>query len=211
VSLIQNARAIEAALQRLQGPPATGKLTVKATGADLLLHPGTIALPIDGGAIDPSAAVYVRPNPLTESDADNPGAWTIPAAGVLVDVEAIQGGPRSNKDGGTSYRWNPPLAGLELVSVAEAAGIAGGAYSGAFAGLRQFSHLKALTFEAGQGLFRSQTFDYPAAVLAWAGTVPLDGPQASSPGPRTARVAQGGGGDPARRRARGPAGRQAHP
>lgn len=199
MTIIDNARAIEAALQRLQGPAAAGKLVVKTEVVDgvpgpaTLLHPGTCALPLDGGMIDPGASVYVRPNPATASAAENPGAWLVTAGGVLVDVEAVQGGDRANKDGGTTYHWDPPELGIEAASVADAAGITGGSYSGAFAGLRQVSHFKptVTSTEPNQALFMAGTFDFPAVVLGWAGMGPLDGAQAAAPGPRTARTGRG--------------------
>ncbi len=183
MSTIANARAIEAALQRLQGPAASGKLFVKATGADVEVRPGSCAVPVVAGALNDQAVAFVRPNTA------NPGGkWTVTSAGVLVDVAAVQGGPAGNQPGGTAYRWDPPLEGVEDTSDAEAAGLAGGEYSSAFAGLRQFSHLRTTEFVPGQELFKTQTFDYPAAVLAWARTGALDGPFAGTPGPRTARV-----------------------
>jgi hypothetical protein len=197
-STISNARAIEAALQRLQGPPAAGKLLVKpeplpdgSPGPDVVLPVGACAMPQDGNAIDERAAVYVRPNPANPAEDSGDRTWTVTAAGTLVDVESVQGGAHTNRDGGTSYRWDPPLEGVELVSVTDASGIAGGSFSGAFAALRQFAHLKTINFVAGQGFFESQTVDFPAAVLAWGGIAPLDGPLAAAPGPRTARTKQG--------------------
>jgi hypothetical protein len=197
-STISNARAIEAALQRLQGPPAAGKLLVKpeplpdgSPGPDVVLPVGACALPLDGNGIEPRAAVYVRPNPANPAEDSGDRTWTVTAAGTLVDVEAVQGGDHTNRAGGTSYQWDPPLVGVESVSVTDASGIAGGSFSGAFAGLRQFAHLRTIDFDPGQGLFESQTFDYPAAVLAWAGISPLDGPLAAAPGPRTARTRSG--------------------
>jgi hypothetical protein len=149
-------------------------------------------MPLDGNALDPRSSLYVRPNPMNLAEDSGDRSWTITAAGTLVDVESIQGGDHANRDPGTSYRWDPPLDGVELISTVDSAGITGGTLSGAFAGLRQFAHLKTIDFNPQQGLFESQTFAYPAAVLAWGGIAPLDGPLASAPGPRTARVRQGG-------------------
>jgi hypothetical protein len=187
VSSIQNARAIEATLARLQGPCATGKLLVKALGPDVLFGPGECAVPFDGGAYDPQSTVFVKPNPAFTS-----GTWVVTQAGTLVDVEALQGGTVPNRPGGTPYRWEPPITGIELESVADAAGLVGGAFSEAFAGLRQFVHYKSLDREGIEALFKAQLFDFPAAALSWVQTVPLDGPMSGTPGPRTNRVSSKG-------------------
>jgi hypothetical protein len=185
VSSVQNSRAIEAALQRLQGPASAGKLLVHATGADTALDPGSCAIPIDAAALDRRGMVFVKPNP-----AQSEGQWTVTAAGTLVDVEAIGGGTPGNKAAGTVYRWDPPLDGIELTSASDASGVTGGSFSGAYAGLRQYVYLKSLNRSDVEALFAAQVYDYPAAALAWARTTPLDGPLAGSPGPRTARVGQ---------------------
>lgn len=196
---VHNARAIQAALQRLQGPPAVGKLVVRAVandgspGPDVVLQPGTCASPRVGGALDRGATVFVRRNPATADAPDDTdkGVWTVTAAGTLVDVESLSGGPAMNQEGGTPYQWDPPVQGIELVSAADAGGITGGAYSGLPFGLKQFVHLKTMDVEAWRSLFAAQVYDYPAICLAWAGTTPLDGPMAGTPGPRTARAGSG--------------------
>jgi hypothetical protein len=197
VRTIDNARAIEAALQYLQGPPSSGKLLVKATGADVKLFPGDVALPVLGNAIEQRAGVYAKRNPATRDlkpakpgDPDEAGHWLVTAAGTLVDVESIQGGTHTNKPGGTPYRWDPPLDGIELVSVADAGGLTGGAFSGASGGLKQFAHFDMLNLEPNQYLWQSNTFAYPAAILSWKSAQPLDGSFVAIPGPRTARVSQ---------------------
>lgn len=196
MNTIDNARAIEAALQVLQGPPSSGKLLVKSLADDgAVLQPGTCAYPIDGNATDLRAGVYVKRNPATapapgEKETALTSTWPLTTAGVLVDVESIQGGAHANRPGGTSYRWDPPLDGVELRSVADVGGLTGGANTGAFAALRQFAHIKTLNFPTapGQNLFAMNISVYPAAVLAWASMVPLDGPLSAAPGPRSART-----------------------
>lgn len=189
-STIQNARAIEAALQRLQGPPARGKLLVKATGADVVLTPGTCASPILGNSIDRLGTAFVRPNPANPAEDLAERTWTVTSSGLLVDVEAVSGGTPGNREGGTSYRWDPPELGLEPLAVADAAGVTGGDWAGVYGGLKQFTHFSAVDFDPRQDLFETITFDYPAALLAWAGSGPADGPMAGTPGPRTARLRQ---------------------
>ena len=201
MNLVQSARSIEAALQRLQGPAATGKLLVKAVvpngsggfqpGPDVALSPGTCAIPVDGNSLKEQATVFVKPNSASSEKDDADKAWTVTGAGTVVDVEAIQGGPAGNLGLGTRYRWDEPITGIELTSTSSVA-LTGGAFSGAFAGLKDFRHYKSLDKTGLQALFRAQLGAFPAAALSRIGITPQDGPFAGSPGPRTARVSSRG-------------------
>jgi hypothetical protein len=188
---VDNARALEAVLARLMGTYATGQLTVSSTGATGTVPAGACAIPIDGGLVE-EASVYVKKNPATIEADGSGGDWPVTSAGVAVSVEALQGGPVANRAGGISYRWDPPLAGIEATSPSAGAGLTGGAFSGAYAGLRFVRHYKQIAAGSIDELFRATLGnEYPAAVLAWAGGAPLDGPMVASPGPRTARVGRG--------------------
>lgn len=189
-STIQNARAIQAALQRLQGPAARGRMLVKATGADQQLRPGACLSPKTGGSLDRLGLCFVRPNPANPDEDTGKRTWTVTNAGTYVDVETVSGGTPGNRDGGTTYVFDPPIDGIEPLAVLDPSGMTGGDWSGLFAGLQQFEHFHALDFDPKVGLFQSLTFNYPAAILQWANTTPLDGPMAGTPGPRTARTRQ---------------------
>jgi hypothetical protein len=146
---LQNARAIEGALQVLQGPAATGKLLIKATGPDTLLQRGSCLAPIDGGQIERRGSVFVRTNAATATAKCDQGAWTVTAAGTLVDVEAYQGGEHGNRAGGLPYLFDPPIPGIDPEAIADTPGITGGSWLDAHGALKQFSHLKALNREPG--------------------------------------------------------------
>lgn len=180
------ARGLVAALQPLTGPAAKGQLLVRATGADVQLEPGRLAIPFPRGSLREDAAVFVRRNPATQD-----GAWTVTAAGTPVDVEAVLGGPVGNQPAGTEYRWDPALEGMEAVSSSSAPGVQGGAFHEAFATLRQVRRYKQLDRATAGKFFAAQVAQYPAACIAWESTTPLDGPMAAAPAPRAARVGSG--------------------
>jgi hypothetical protein len=182
---VQNARAIEAALQPLMGTAASGSLTVRSTGLNGTVPYGSALIPILRGGLEEEATAFVPKNPATAS-----GAWPIVQAGTTVPVVAVQGGAVGNTPPGTQYRWNEPLEGIESVSVS-AAGLAGGAASTAYAALKQLRHYKALTQNLLEDFLRASLGQFPAGLLAWDSTQPLDGPMAARPAPRAARAGRG--------------------
>lgn len=184
---IANSRAIEAVLARLQGPPAQGQLLVHSLDATGTVPMGACAIPEVNGGLFEEGTIFVRRNPATDD-----GSWPVVQGGTLVEVESIQGGEHVNLPGGTVYRWDAPLEGIELVSTAESTGLTGGTRSEALAALRAIRQYKSLSALSVEEFFRAQAAcEYPAAVLAWAASAPLDGPMAAAPGPRSARVARG--------------------
>jgi hypothetical protein len=192
IGTVDNSRAIEAVLQRLQGPSAVGQLLVHSVGTTGEVPWGSCAIPtIKGSALD-AATVFVRPNPATLDANGNGGNWPVNAAGVLVDVESLQGGIRPNLPAGTRYRWDDGIDGVEETSASAGAGLTGGSFGEtepAFGGILRFvGQYKQLNKVDATQLFAAQAFDFPAAVLTWESTQPSDGPMQSSPGPRTTRV-----------------------
>jgi hypothetical protein len=184
---LQKARAIEARLQKLQGSAGTGQLRVRATGADVVLPPGECAVPLVDNALNEQATIFVRPNPTAPSS-DKVKGWTVTSAGTLVDVETLQGGAGVNLPGSIECRWDPPLAGLEETATLEPAGVTGATSSAELGSIALFRHYKQIATGDIDELFRAQVYAFPAAILAWGTTSPLDGPISGSPGPRTARV-----------------------
>lgn len=187
---LHNARAIEALLQKLQGSPGIGQLRVRATGADVVLPPGACAVPLVDNALNEQATIFVRPNPAAPSG-DKVRGWTVTSSGVVVDVETLQGGEGVNLPGSIECRWDPPIAGLEATATLAPAGATGGASSADFGSIALFRHYKQIATGEVDELFRAQTYAFPAAILAWGNTTPLDGPISGSPGPRASRVGTG--------------------
>lgn len=185
MSTITNERAIQALLQVLMGPPASGELTVRSTGATGTVPAQACLIPIDTGELDEEAMVFVQPNPATED-----GSWPVTSGGTAVQVEALQGGARGNRASGAEYRFDPPLEGIEAVATTPT-GLTGGVASGAFGALAQLRLYRNLEQETFKSLLFAQLGDFPGAVLAWESTMPLDGPMAARPAPRQARAGTG--------------------
>lgn len=185
MSTVDNARAIQAALQPLMGTPATGQVTVHSTGATGTVPFGSTAIPVVTGDLREEATAFVPKNP-----ASGDGSWPVVLAGTAVPIESLHGGPVGNVAAGVAYRWDPPLPGIEATSVSVGA-VAGGVASTAFAALKQIRVYKSLTQANFEQFLRAQLSQYPGAILAWESTTPLDGPMAATPSPRQARVGRG--------------------
>jgi len=187
MSSVLNARSIIALLSMLQGTCAGGKLLVKSTGATATLPKFSHAIPIFGGGLHEMAILRVEPNPDTAD-----GSWPITSAGVEVTVSAVQGGPHANLPVDTECRWDPVVDGLENTSEVTGAALTGGARLDSFASLKQlvfYDDLETLDFQ--KDLFRAQVQDIPAAVLAWASSVPADGSVVETLGTSRARLGRG--------------------
>jgi len=167
------------------GSIATGELLVHSEGLTGVVPFGAMAIPIVGGGLLEEATAFVPKNPATED-----GSWPVVQAGTVVPVQSLQGGLVANTAPGTEYRWDEPLAGIELVSVSSA-GLTGGVASTAFAALQQLGLYKKLDQQSFELFMRAQLSQYPGAILAWESSMPLDGPMAATPGPRTARMGRG--------------------
>lgn len=185
MSTVQNGRAIEAALAPLMGPCASGQLLVRSTGATGKVPYGAALIPIKRGGLEEEATAFVTKNPATED-----GSWPVVQGGTAVPLAALQGGPVGNTEPGTEYRWDEPLDGIEDVSVSQG-GLAGGAESGGYAALRQLRNYKALSQNMLEDLLRASVGLFPAGVLAWESSQPIDGPMAARPGARSARMGRG--------------------
>lgn len=186
MSTVENARAIRARLGVLLGTLARGNLLVRSLGPAGLVPAYSFATPIVGGELEPEGLVFVRPNPNTPD-----GAWPVTSTGELVEVEAVQGGIIGNTDEGTPYLWGPRLRDIEEVSEAAAGGVDGGEDSQEEGAPRQLVSYKQLTMAEAEELFRAKTSRYPAMVLSWERTAPLDGPMSMKPGARPGRTRQG--------------------
>lgn len=191
-------RTLEAVLQRCMGQWGNGRLLVKtqplpdgSDGPDAVLPAGSFAIPIVNGASLDEGTVYVKKNQATivspgKGFSDSGGDWTITAAGVVVDVETLQGGEQVNQVAGTLYRWDEPVPGIEEQSVLST-DVTGGDFSSDR--IRQVRQLRQLEKADQLELYQGKVSAYPAVVIAWAGSAPSDGPMQTSPGPRTARTA----------------------
>lgn len=184
---IANARAIIGLLQQLQGDYSTGHLLVRSTGATGSVPAHSYAIPIVDGSLVPEAIVRVEENPATTDH-----AWPVTSSGVLVDVTSLQGGAHVNQVAGVECRWDEPLDGIEATSEVATGGLTGGAaYAnpGTLKCLRE--HRSIGSRVAAQDLLAARVGDFPAAVLAWVASYPVDGSVSATSGPNSARLGAG--------------------
>lgn len=184
-SVVYNMRAIQARLGGLMGTFAAGTLRVRSEGPTGFVPAYSFAIPVARGALLDEGTVFVPSNRDTPD-----GSWPVTSSGTEVPVQALQGGPIGNQPPGTIYRWDDPLPGIEVTSVADN-GLSGGVPSPAFAAPRQLIYYKQLSPGGLEDLFRAQAHHYPALVLCWERSAPLDGPMAAAPGPRAGRTGPG--------------------
>jgi hypothetical protein len=175
------ARAVFAHLYPMTGTRASGTATVSApAGPDVTLPKNTYLLPIVGGEAVDVRLYKVAPNALTDD-----GGWVIPGGDELsVDVVSNIGGGAQNLPAGSRFKFDPPVAGLTQ-SVALDAAITNGtnlrnALFGPTAGAPAL--LKRMVFwqemssaAAAQEFFKAQAGEFPAMLMIWTRSVPLQG------------------------------------
>jgi hypothetical protein len=173
-STVDVGRGILGFLGPLTGERATGKvLIVPPTGTvgSFLLGPNWWLAATINGALRPDFLYRVRPNYANEA-----GAWAIPPAGGLVDVESIVGGARWNLEPGTVMRWAdgeiPAGFGPTGLEVGPD-GLTGGsddvdAHEVGSDRLKWAGMIEAVGNENTElELFRGSIAAFPAAVLVW--------------------------------------------
>lgn len=181
---VKNSKAILARLGDLMGDRGAGQLLVHSTDATGTVPAGAIATPLAGEDLDEEAAVIVDENPAT-SDC----SWPVTDAGTAVPVTPLLGGTVGDRPEGTVYRWQPTLDGIEEMSQpASGQAVSGGVDSTEPGAPRQIRAYKQVSRADMQELFAAQAGRFPCILLAWEATQPLDGPLASEPGPRQARM-----------------------
>jgi hypothetical protein len=167
--IVRLERAVMSVLQPLTGTRSTGSVLVKALGVDTPMPLGSYGVPAPVSAAGNAALDYRRLVKTRETT-------TVTAAGVLVPLMTVTGGPRQVLEGGTKIQWDPPIPGIEPVSTLAAAGLTGGtAPAEAIGSITQVTVLEGLgkenyakslwTAGLGEGAF-------PAVVIAWEGASP---------------------------------------
>lgn len=173
-------RAIFAQLSPLTGTRATATITVtaEAGGGDVVLEPNTYLAPIPDGQIQRLWLFKVLPNPATvtgivEHGTWQGGQWTVPdGASLVVNVTANLGGSQHNLPVNTPLRFVDPVPGLQVMATFATAGT-----GGAGGGLVRRMTLWQL-FNNPQAAFQhfmSGTGEFPAIMLCWVSSSPLEG------------------------------------
>lgn len=186
MNTIMVTRGIQALLQVLQGNYSSGTVTMTATGDDVEVRAPVFGIPIVDGAEDESRLIKVEKNGAADT-----GYWTVTSGGIDVNVQSVQGGAHVNLAEGTEIRWDPPMAGIELLGTVAAGGLTGGTRSTAFGALRQVRHYKDRGNQTALQFFQSQVADYPAALLTWDSTTPADGSAIPGIGADSTRIGNG--------------------
>jgi hypothetical protein len=161
---LDTARALLGIVQPNMGTRATGTLTVKSTAGTPELPAGSVGLPLIVSAAGSRQIDPKRPLRVTEATA-------LSVAGVAVPVESILGGPAQNLPAGTEVRWDPPLIGVEPVSVL-ASPLAGGLAAVGLGSVKSAVHgPEGLSGGAMRELFQGLGGGaLPAVVLSWQGS-----------------------------------------
>lgn len=174
--IVNTMRGFGTLLAPLMGTRATGHVVVKSTaptGTVQGLISGIPTRTTDAGNVMAAdqATLRLEKNPATED-----GSWDITDAGVAIPVTSILGGKNVNVPAGSPVRWDPIQEGVELVSVVDSGGMAGGDWASealSVKGFHQFEDVGAR--EAWQALMASGATKFPAVVLFWQGSDPADG------------------------------------
>lgn len=186
-------RAIFAHVGVLAGTRGTGTVTVAAAGAsDVVLPANTYLLPLqDNRELDFVRPYKVVANPAPVGDEalgeGLPGGWTVPGSGELaVPIQSNTGGAIHNLPAGNLFRFDPPVPGLAEVATLGAAITDASNTIPDIEGLETLTGSPALVrrlafweqlggadqvrefFQAGSG-------DFPAMLLAWVTSTPLQG------------------------------------
>jgi hypothetical protein len=181
--LEQLARAVLSQLSVLFGTRGTGKVLVKATDEDMLLTPNSYAVPIittaSGPGERPDMLLKTAFNPATEEAHKQGGDWLITAAGTEVDLVTAIGSTQSAAiTAGSKVRFDPPLPGIEPT-----ADVTVGFTPGDGAGPAKAGTIFEELNNGARSLLDAQLPAFPALVVAWLGSEPVEG--------RTAGISQG--------------------
>lgn len=167
----KTARGIMNTLHPLTGSRATGTVLMRSTGADFIMPKNVYMAPVKGHGILQNYLFKVAENPDTED-----GSWTITAAGVEVDLVSNIGGARFNQKQGTEFVFveDPPgLAGAIEPGIEAVSDFTGGDNSGPLQDMVFYEDLE--TQERARDFFDAKMGNFPAIMVAWNSTEPLEG------------------------------------
>lgn len=186
IELLQ--RAIFAHLHPLSGTRGTGNVTVSSAGPEVVLPVNTYLLPlVDNRELDFVRPFKVAPNPATVDPNGTGGDWTVPAAGTLsVAIKSNAGGAIHNLPAGNLLRFDPPVPGLAQTVTLDASISDASNLVPPVAGLEVIEGAEALVrrmvfWEQIGGVDQVREFfsagagDFPAMLLAWVASIPLQG------------------------------------
>lgn len=180
-SIVEAARDLMAVMSPATGTRATGKATVKATGADVDLYHGTYAVPRMGGNYRDDLVVKVGPGP--NKGANSRTYWTVTSTGTVVDFLSNIGGVRHNKiavpaSGQVDLVFDPPIDGI--ASSVLSTSFSGGADPSDTDLGAVYDMFMYQQFEGDLGdLARSNMVRLPSVLVVWKGSTQIDGSSTS--------------------------------
>jgi hypothetical protein len=172
--------ALCAQLWPLTGNRSTGTAVVTATGADVVIPANSYGFPVLDGEANQQMLLKVAHNPVTRGPHQTGGHWTVTSAGTPIQFKSNVGGLKMNIAAGSLIRFSPPIPGLASDVVVQAPGFTGGT-NGLVLDVRQYDDIG--TPDQARAMLQGKLGNYPALVLAWLKSTPIEG--------RTAGVAQG--------------------
>ena len=162
----------------ITGLRSSGSVTVaNPTGSAIVLRRNTYMVPIVKGRVREKLLFKVAANPLTlDQNGITGGDWTIPATGSLaVGLASNVGGIRHNVDADTVFQFDPPLT-TGLTQTAEAVAAFAGGTESAKGLVQQISFFEELASdEAQRDFFSAKLGNFPALMLTWLNTTPVEG------------------------------------
>lgn len=173
-------RALMAQLTPLTGLRATGNARVVSTLPNVTLPANAYAVPIVDGQTHEELLVKVAHNPATVREHLQNGEWTITPAGETVTFQANNGGALWNMiKPGSRLLFRPEVPGIEPRAVVLDPGFA----DGTVGAVKQIVSFDELGPQRAIDIFKAKLGSFPALVLAWVSTQPVEG--------RTAGITQG--------------------
>lgn len=173
------AHGLTGILQPLTGDVAAGKATllpaVGVTG-DVILPPNQWLYPVVNNGLRPDMTIRVMPNQAAGTAGD--WKWTIPPAGLDVDVTSVVGGQKHNLPAGTVLRWAeevPEGFANDGRSVVAAGGLTGATNTPSLGSdlVRSVVIYESLGMpKLSLEMFRAKVGDLPAIVIVWDGSDP---------------------------------------
>jgi hypothetical protein len=164
-------RALFAQLSPITGVRATGTMTVTAGEADAVVSPNSYLLPIVGGQQRDDLLFKVAPNPDTLASG---GHWPVAAGtSASVGIKSNIGGARHNLAAGTGLRFDPRLGDFEPLGIVDADLTDGADTAQLVKRVAFFEDLDSA--DPGKDIFAAKLGEYPALMLNWIESEPVDG------------------------------------
>ncbi|MEA3225131.1 MAG: hypothetical protein U9Q07_04210 [Planctomycetota bacterium] len=165
--MVNVARDVSSILHPLTGTRATGKATIKATGADYDLAVGSYLVPVHVNEYRDDLVFKV------DIGANADRSWTITSAGTVVDITANLGGARFNLADATPLYLDP---GVDEIASAVVTGAIITGVNPSSLGLQDVQLFEQFNPPTdGLDMARSSLKQFPAALMAWGASEPADG------------------------------------